>query len=132
MSSTGIIVDAGHRQLYRRASWPFWAAAFTSAIPFALGHVYQSSELNLTFAGSLVVVIASNGLSAAFAAWVLMRWEFNLWILISCHALSNLWWYMWGVGQQEIYGVWGNVLRVTMLLLIAGMTLRRRRDGLEH
>jgi hypothetical protein len=44
-------------QLYRRAGWPFWAAALVNAVPFVAGHFYQLSGKGWEFVVSVAEVL---------------------------------------------------------------------------
>lgn len=96
-------------QLYKWAKWPFWAAALVNILPFAWGHLYQSDGSLLQTTGVLLII----GIGAAFFAWLYLRWEFNIWILISYHALANGWFYIFSPGNSVV----SNYLSTSVVIL---------------
>jgi len=111
-------------QLYRRARWPFWAAAMMNALPFAWGHLYQSKETGLSLLAGIAEVMLVMTIFASLAAWIFVRWEFNLWVLIAFHALANAWAYLFFEGQEAMYGWLFYVLVLSMILLLIFLTWR--------
>ena len=110
-------------QLNRRANWPFAAAVLMNAVPFALGHLYQTEEFS--FSGVIGVLLVMS-LIAAFATWLFLRWE-NLWFLIGLHAFMNLWWEILAEGDTPLYGWVGNGMRFGTGALVILLTLYKDR-----
>lgn len=98
-----------------------------SALPFALDHLYQHTETGLSLFAGLAEVVMVIGLLSIFAAWLFVRWKDKIWVLVGFHGLANLWWYLWGEGQEQIYGWLGNVLRVSTIVLAISITLLKTR-----
>jgi membrane protease YdiL (CAAX protease family) len=114
-------------QLYRRAGWPFWAAALANAVPFLAGHLYQLSGKGWEFAVSVTEVLVLVGVSALFAAWVYVRWEYNLWVLIFIHALLNLYATVFTVtGSSSFSWVDNAAWLVTLILVVVGTIYKGR------
>lgn len=114
-------------QLYRRAGWPFWAAALVNAVPFVAGHFYQLSGNGWEFVVSLAEVLVLVGVSALFAAWVYVRWEYNLWVLILIHALLNLYSTIFATSETSGLGWVDNVAWLATLSLVVVGTIYRKR-----
>lgn len=71
------------QQLWLRARWPVWAAAFVSALMFALAH-----HPDLTAIGPPTLVTIAGG---CLFAWVTWRWR-SLWPAVALHGAINFWW----------------------------------------
>jgi membrane protease YdiL (CAAX protease family) len=120
-------------QLYRRAGWPFWVAALANAVPFVAGHFYQLSGNGWEFVVSLAEVLVLVGVSALFAAWVYVRWEYNLWVLIFIHALLNLYSTIFATSETSGSGWVDNVAwLVTLTLVVVGTIYRKRIPLMLH
>ena len=114
-------------QLYRRAGWPFWAAALVNAVPFVAGHLYQLRGNGWALVVSLTEVLVLVGVSALFAAWVYVRWDYNLWVLIFIHALLNLHSEIFASSEASVFGWVDNVAwLVTLILVVVGTIYRQR------
>jgi membrane protease YdiL (CAAX protease family) len=105
-------------QLYRRAGWPFWAAALVNAVPFVAGHFDQLSGKGWEFVVSVAEVLLLVGVSALFAAWVYVRWEYNLWVLIFIHALLNFYSTTFAMSETSGFSWVDNVAWLMTLILV--------------
>ena len=114
-------------QLYRRAGWPFWAAALVNAVPFIAGHFYQLSGKGWEFVVSVAEVLLLVGVSALFAAWVYVRWEYNLWVLIFIHALLNFYSTTFAISETSGFSWVDNVAWLMTLILVVLGTIYRNR-----
>lgn len=90
-------------QLWLRARWPFWLAALVSAVPFGLSHLYQADDIGHGLLGAAGIV-AFTGLGSALFAWLLVRWDWDLWVAVAYHALANLWFYVFEAGPSPLAG----------------------------
>jgi len=108
-------------QLYRRAGWSFWPASLIVAILFGLGHSYQMITGKLGIDG-LLGVIAITGLGSVFFSWLLVRWQFNLWVPFAIHCLMNLWWELFSVDQTALGGWLANLARLATIALAILLT----------
>lgn len=98
-----------------------------NALPFAWGHLYQSKETGLSlFAGMLEVMLVMS-LFASLAAWIFVRWDYNIWVLVTFHSLANLWAYLFFEGQEPLYGWLFYVLEAGMISIAILLTLRWNR-----
>jgi membrane protease YdiL (CAAX protease family) len=113
--------------LYRFARWPFWAAALANAAPWVVGHLYQSQQTGLSLLGGTAEVAATFTLLGALAAWMLVRWDDNLWVLVAIHGLGNLWWHLLAEDTVPLYGAAGWVMRLGLIATAITVTLLRRR-----
>lgn len=100
------------RQLYRRARWPFWAAALTPSALFALLHVYQAVDLL-----ELLGILAVTGIGSVLLCWVFVRRQDNLWAPFAIHALMNLWWELFAVDDTALGGWTANGARLATVAL---------------
>lgn len=113
--------------LYRFARWPFWAAALANAAPWVVGHLYQSQETGMSLiAGTAQVAVTFTALGA-LAAWMLVHWDDNLWVLVAIHGLANLWWHLLAEGTVPLYGAAGWVMRLGLTITAIAVTLLRQR-----
>lgn len=99
-------------QLYRRAGWAAPTAVITTGLLFGLAHVGS-----LPAAGKAFALLGEVGMIAAggaFYAWLLVRWQDNLWVPIGTHGFMNLSCEVFGCDQRP--GTWlinlGRVLAV--------------------
>lgn len=113
--------------LYRYARWPFWAAALANAAPWVAGHLYQSQETGLSLLAGTAQVAVTFTVLGALAAWMLVRWDDNLWVLVAIHGLANLWWHLLAEGTVPLYGAAGWVMRLGLMITAVAVTLLRQR-----
>lgn len=114
-------------QLYRRAGWSFWAAALVNAVPFVAGHFYELNGKGWELVVSLAEVLLLVGVSALFAAWVYVRWEYNLWVLIFIHALLNFYSTVFVTTETASFSWVDNVAWLATLILVVVGTIYRKR-----
>lgn len=114
--------------LRRVAGWPFWAAAGMPAVVFGLGHANPfhgapSLDEIMTFA------ITATG--AVIFAWLYERWRFDLWVPFLLHALMNLAWSLFRVGDGAFAGWLPLVMQVTTVTLAILLSIHatKRRMG---
>ncbi|MDC0708101.1 CPBP family intramembrane metalloprotease [Stigmatella sp. ncwal1] len=112
-------------QLQRRAGWPFWGAALVGLAPFALAHLYQSTQAGHD-AWETAGVLAITGMGHLFFSWLLERWG-DLWVPVGMHALMNLSWEAFQVDSTALGGTQANVARFATVGLAIGLTLVLRR-----
>jgi membrane protease YdiL (CAAX protease family) len=113
------------RQLYRRAGWRFLPAVLVTAAVFAIGHVIgQSRQWD---AVQLLGTLAITGIGGLLFAWVLIRWDDNLWVPISVHVFFNLWWELFAVDQGPVGGIAANAGRAAAIALGIALTVYRDR-----
>jgi uncharacterized protein len=113
-------------QLYRRAGWSLPAAVIATAALFGVAHVSTLAAVskNLSLLGE-VGMIAAGG---AFYAWLLIRWQENLWVPISAHGFMNLSCEVCGCDQRP--GTWAiNLGRVLAVGTAVVLTVRHRRGA---
>ncbi len=89
------------RQLYAGARWPFWLAILVNALPFALAHLYQATDIGAGLLGT-AGILAITGIGAAFGAWLLARWAWSLWPAIGFHAWLNAGAYLFMMGESVV------------------------------
>jgi membrane protease YdiL (CAAX protease family) len=112
--------------LYRFARWPFWAAALANAIPWVVGHLYQSQQTGLSLLAGTAEVAATFAVLGALAAWMLVRWDDNLWVLVGIHGFGNLWWHLLAEDTVPLYGAAGWIMRLGLIATAIAVTLVRR------
>ncbi len=60
-------------------------------------------------------------------AWLFQRWDYNLWVPFSLHALMNLTFQLFEVGETALAGWFPFALQAAVLVLAVLLTLWRRR-----
>lgn len=114
--------------LFYHARLGFVPAVLINAIPFALGHWQPDAGV----AGNLPVLLVTCT-AGGFFAWLYVEWGRNLWLPIALHALMNLSWSLFDMGQNAAGGALPNLLRAASIALAIGLTLwykKRFRQGL--
>lgn len=113
-------------QLYRRARWSFLLAVVATAAMFGLAHLGA-----LAGKASAAQVLGEVGMVAAggaFFAWLLVRWDDNLWVPIALHGFMNLWCEIFGCDDHP--GNWqtnaGRVVTVAIALILTEIWRRRQ------
>lgn len=109
-------------QLFRFTRLGFIPAVGLSALIFAMGHLYQSTD-----PGVLAGIFFTTLLGGAFFAWLYAEWEYNLWIPVMLHLFMNLAWILFGAGDNAMGGVLPNLFRIITIALMVLLTLRHRR-----
>jgi uncharacterized protein len=105
------------RQLYRHGRLGFWISALVPSVLFALGHLYQSSDVT-----ELVGIAAITGLGSLLFCWVFLRWNDNVWPIFALHALMNLWWDIFAVDDTALGGWFANGARLATVVLAIVLT----------
>lgn len=112
------------RQLYRRAGWTFLGSIAVSAGVFGLAHLGGLlGKISLGEAAGEIAVIAVGG---AFFAWLLVRWDDNLWVPIGLHVSMNLWCAIFAC-DEAVGSRHNNIGRVLTVLLAVLITIVRNR-----
>jgi uncharacterized protein len=105
------------RQLYRYGRLGFWISALIPSVLFALGHLYQSSDLS-----ELAGIVAITGFGSLLLCWIFLRWNDNLWPIFALHALMNLWWEIFAVDDTALGGWLANGARLATVILAIVLT----------
>jgi membrane protease YdiL (CAAX protease family) len=113
--------------LYRFARWPFWAAALANAAPWVVGHLYQTHETDLSLVAGTAEVVATFAALGAFAAWILVRWDDDLWVPIAIHGFANLCWHLFAEDTVPLYGPAGWIVKGGLVVTAVAITLLRWR-----
>lgn len=112
-------------QLYRRAGWRGSTAVIATGVLFGLAHL--SSLPSADKAVSVLIEIGMIAAGGAFYAWLLVRWQSNLWIPIATHAFMNVSCELFGCNQHP--GAWpinlGRVLAVGTAIAVTVLYRRR-------
>lgn len=106
------------RQLYRRASLGFWPSVLLTSVVFSVVHLQKASSV-----GQVVGIAVITFLGGAFFAWLLVRWDENLFAPFIVHALMNLAWQIFSVGESAFAGWLPTVLQASVLVLAVTLTL---------
>jgi hypothetical protein len=113
------------RQLYRNSGWTFFGAVLLSAGVFALAHM----SVLLSKPGSAMELLSAVGMLAiggVFFAWLLIRWDDNLWVPISVHAFMNFVCELFACDDSRINRS-TTIARVLVVCAAAAIVLARRR-----
>ncbi len=112
------------RQLYVGARWPFWLAILVNALPFALAHLYQATDIGAGLLGTAGILLIT-GIAAAFGAWLFARWQWSLWPAIGFHAWLNAGAYLFVMGESVVSTPLAIPFLAASVLAMAGITIWR-------
>lgn len=113
------------RQLYRSSGWSFLGSVLLSAGVFAIAHL----RVLISKPGSATELLAAVGMLAiggVFFAWLLIRWDDNLWVPISVHAFMNFVCELFACDDSRINRS-TTIARVLVVCTAAALVLLRRR-----
>lgn len=113
-------------QLYKRARWGFWPASLSVGLIFGLAHIW-SPAAGMLGIGELGGIVLITGLGSVLFGWLLIRWQFNLWVPIALHMFMNLWWDVFAVDETALGGTVANVARLLTVGLAIVLTIYRNR-----
>lgn len=113
-------------QLHRRGGWGLWAAAGISALVFGLVHLGNASVRNMELSGQIGTVAMLAGLSF-LGAWIYVKWDYNLWVMVSLHGFMNLWWSVFDMAENPLGGWGANAMRLGTVALAMVITLNKSR-----
>ncbi len=116
-------------QIFRYTKIGFIPAIILGAILFALGHLYQSTEISI-----LIGVFITTFLGAIFFAWLFVEWQYNLWIPVFLHTFMNLSWEMFSVSENALGDVKSNIFRgitIAMAIIVTIIYKRHKKIKLE-
>ncbi len=114
-------------QLFRFARMGFIPSVVISAILFAAGHLYQSSD-PWTLTGVFITTL----MGGALFAWIFAEWSYNLWVPVLLHLMMNLSWLLFSVSDNAMGGLWPNIFRgMTIALVILGTLYYKKRKGIR-
>ncbi|MBU2525377.1 MAG: CPBP family intramembrane metalloprotease [Bacteroidetes bacterium] len=108
--------------LFRYTKLGFILASLLGAMIFGLMHLYQSNDplmmlgiFGVTFSGSL------------FFGWAYAEWKYNIWVPVFLHLLMNLYFELFSAGENALGGVYMNIFRITVILLVIITTIYYKR-----
>lgn len=105
-------------QLYRRGSLGFWPSVLVTAAIFSVVHIEKGTSL-----GSVAGIAAITFVGGAFFAWLFDRWG-NIWAPFVVHALMNLAWQVFAVGETAFAGWLPTAMQVVVVVLAIVLSLR--------
>jgi len=105
-----------------RVGFNFWGAALIPAILFGVGHLSTGMELS-----EALGVFAITGIGSLFFSWLYLKWDNNLWLIFFVHALMNLAWNIWNVGESAFAGWLPTTMQVTTLVVAILLTLNKEK-----
>lgn len=101
----------------------FWPYAIGAGLLFGAVHVPWDDRLGVQHLGTLAATTAGG----VWYAWLLRRFDRNLWLTISLHATMNAAWALFDVSSDAAGGLWPNVGRGLTIALGTVLALRRPR-----
>lgn len=109
--------------LFRNTRAGFLPIILFTSIVFALVHVTQAHS----GASELAGILAFTAFGSALFAWLYVEWDYNLWVPITLHGLMDLWWNLFGAGQNAAGSIESNVPRALAVLLAITITIGYKR-----
>lgn len=110
--------------LFRKTNFGFIPSIFFAALIFALGHLYQSQNIN-----ELIGIFMITFSGAIFFAWLYVEWNYNLWVPVFTHTLMNLCWNLFQVDNSALGDVKANIFRgLTIIMAITFTVLYKRKN----
>jgi membrane protease YdiL (CAAX protease family) len=103
--------------------WPFWAAVFAPALFFGLGHWAQAQDL-----ADAAGVFAITAIGGVFFGWLWKAWGYSLWPPILAHVSLNVVWDIFQLGDNAAGGLFGNALRLGLVIAWIGGTIWLQRN----
>lgn len=97
--------------------WRWLPACLAPAVLFGLAHLGQGADP--ASAAGIAAITAAGGL---LFGWLWVRWDGNLWPPVLLHAGMNSLWLIYGLGENAIGGLPGNVLRAGIVVAAIGLT----------
>ncbi|MDT8415778.1 MAG: CPBP family intramembrane glutamic endopeptidase [Flavobacteriaceae bacterium] len=114
-------------QLYRFSKLGFFPSVLIGALLFASLHLNQSNDV-----GTLVGIFLVTFLGALLFAWAYAEWSFNIWIPVFLHFFMNLFFELFSVGENALGGIYMNIFRLMVILLIISITvIYKRKKGIK-
>jgi len=106
----------------RKAGWGFWPAALVPAVVFGLVHLTGGQS-----PGQAAGVFAITAVGGLVFSFVFERWDGSLWAPWGLHALMNLSWNVFAVGESALAGWLPTAMQATTVLVAVALTLWRKR-----
>lgn len=109
-------------QLRRRLGWGFWWAALVPALVFGLVHLRPGQG-----AGEMAGIFLITAAGALLFSFVYERWGWDLWAAWGLHAVMNLAWNVFAVGESALAGWLPTVMQAVTAGIAVALTVWRRR-----
>lgn len=106
----------------RKAGWGFWPAALVPAVVFGLFHITDGQS-----PGQAAGVFAITAVGGLLFSFVFERWDGSLWAPWALHALMNLSWNVFEVGESALAGWLPTAMQATTVLVAVALSVWRRR-----
>ncbi|GLB53479.1 hypothetical protein NBRC110019_25200 [Neptunitalea chrysea] len=104
--------------IFKNTKIGFIPAIFLGAVLFAMGHLYQSNNME-----TLIGIFTMTFMGAILFAWLYCEWNYNLWVAIGMHFWMNLFWMLFSVSEDALGDTMANVFRFTTIALAIGFTV---------
>lgn len=109
-------------QLRRRLGWGFWWAALVPALVFGLVHLRPGQG-----PGEMAGVFLITGAGALLFSFVYERWGWDLWAAWGLHAVMNLAWNLFQVGDSALAGWLPTAMQAVTAATAVALTVWRHR-----
>lgn len=115
-------------QIFRNTKLGFIPTILFGALLFAIGHLYQSTDLT-----TLIGIFLITALGAALFAWTYVEWDYNLWVSIGLHFFMNFHWMLFSAGENALGGIYANVFRfLTVASVIIGTIYYKKWNNIGY
>lgn len=104
--------------------WRWLPACLAPALLFGFAHLGQGAD-----PASIAGIAVITGAGGLLFGWLWVRWDGNLWPPVLLHMGMNSLWLLYGLGENAIGALPGNLLRVGIVMAAIGLTLAFTRRG---
>ena len=112
-------------QLFKRGRLGFIPAVLIGSLAFGLGHLYQGGSFWETLG-----IVAVTSFGSAWFAWLFFEWGRNLYLVMALHLFMNLWWTIFGAGQNALGDATANIYRfITVAITVLITIMLSRKTG---
>ncbi len=115
--------------LVRLVNCRVWPTAIFTGVLFALAHIHLDRIQNKSIEGQLLE-LALLALAGTIFAWLYARWNFNLYIVITMHTISNLCFALFNM-NNSLLGAAGGAIAISITFTFSCVVTARRAKSMK-